>query len=114
MAMKTISIKEPKEINCNMFEWDASYRCVAESDEVRLLSIESRSAIQVVVAKIEMQSFIGMTTDYYVSSPNFGVAIPGISSLMETHWITEKLLHAGLSAPDAVTIAQVLRDMGDF
>lgn len=114
MKMKTISIKEPKELNCNMFEWDASYRCVAESDEVRLLSIESRSAIEVVVAKVDKQSILGMITEYYVSSPNFGVAIPGISSLMETHWITEKLLHAGLSAPDAVTIAQVLRDMGDF
>lgn len=112
---KTIIIKAPKDLDCDILEWNAVYSYNAGSnDEVRLLAIESRSAIEVVVAKIHKNSVLGMSVEYYISSPNFGVAIPSISTLMETYWITEKLLNAGMSAPDAVTIAQILRDMGDF
>lgn len=112
--MKTITIKAPRDINCNMKEWEAKY-AVEVYENVRLITVQSRSAIDIVVAKIiQHNSILGDLESFYISSPNFGVAIPGISSLHETFWITEQLLHHKLSAPDAVTIAQVLNDLGDF
>lgn len=111
--MTQITIKTPEYIDCDIKEWNAAYRAEGQRD-VRLVRIESRSAVEVIVAKISQETILGTLVEYYISSPNFRVAIPGISTLYETHWITEQLLNAELPAPDAVTVAQVLRDMGDF
>lgn len=113
--MKSLQIIAPEWANAEITrEWQATYRVVA-ADNVRLLAIESRSAIDVVVARISSHSTIlGTYTRYYVSSPNYGVAIPWLSSLADTYWITEHLIAAGMPTPDAVTVAQVLREVGDF
>lgn len=110
---KTILIKAPVGIDCDIQEWEARYQ-VNGHEGVKLIKIESRSAMEVVVSKVSLDTFIGPETSYYISSPDFGVAIPPIPTLFETFWIMEKLIHAGMPAPDAVTIAQVLRDMEDF
>ena len=85
--------------------WPASYGC-ASAGEARLVSITSRSTITVVVAKI--------SDEYYISAPDYGVAIPSIGSLRDTFWIREKLAAAGMPEADAVTVAQVLNDIGSF
>lgn len=108
-----IIVKAPKDIDCDLKQWPARY-AVLGAGEVRLVRIESRSAIDVVVAKIAENGFLGPQTSYYISSPNFGVAIPGIPSLLETFWIMERLLAVEMPAPDAVTVAQVLQTIGDF
>ncbi len=108
-----IIVKAPKDIDCDMKRWGARYAVLGAGD-VRLVRIEARSAIDVVVAKVAESGVLGLQTSYYISSPNFGVAIPGISSLEETFWITEQLLYHEMPAPDAVTVAEVLRDFGDF
>lgn len=108
-----ITIKAPKDIDCDMKQWPARY-AVLGTGAARLVRIESRSAIDVVVAKIAENGFLGPQESYYVSSPNFGVAIPGIPSLQEEYWITEQLLRMEMPAPDAVTVAQVLRHLEDF
>jgi hypothetical protein len=94
-------------------EWPASYEA-AGCQNVRCITIESRSLVEVVVARHDVQHPLWGGPRYYISSPNYGVAIPHIPTLDETHWITEKLAASGMNAPDAVTVAQVLRDMGDF
>lgn len=111
--MKQIIVKAPRDIDCDMKQWPARY-AVLGTGTVRLVRIESRSAIDVVVAKIAENGFLGPQESYYISSPNFGVAIPSIPSLQEEYWITEQLMNHDMPAPDAVTVAQVLRDMGDF
>ena len=113
--MKEMQIIAPKLASAGDIQsWHATYQVTA-ADNVRLLAIESRSSIDVVVAKIVNHSTIfGTHVRYYVSSPNFGIAIPCIGSLAETNWITEHLVGAGMSKPDAVTVAQVLRELGDF
>lgn len=93
--------------------WQASYK-VTSADNVCLVTIDSRSAIEVVVAKLPTRSFLGNMTKYYVAIPNYGIAIPYITSMSESNWIAEHLIGLGMPAPDAVTIAQVLRDLGDF
>lgn len=108
--MKTIQIKASEG---RIREWDARY-AVKGQENVRVLTIESRSAIDVVVAKSTEEGFFGEQVNYYVASPNFGVAIPGISTLEETFWIGEQLCANNMSEADAITVAQVLRDMGDF
>lgn len=108
-----IIVKAPKDIDCDMKQWSARY-AVLGVGEARLVRIESRSSIDVVVAKIAENSFLGPQESYYISSPNFGIAIPSIPSLQETFWITEQLLNHEMPAPDAVTVAKVLQDMGDF
>lgn len=85
--------------------WPATYGC-ASAGEARLVSITSRSTITVVVAKI--------SDAYYISAPDYGVAIPSIGSLRDTFWIREKLTAAGMPEADAVTVAQVLDDVGRF
>lgn len=94
-------------------EWPAAYE-VAGDHNVRYISIESRSLIEVVVALHNVHHNLWGGAKYYISSPNYNVAIPYIPTLDDTFWITEKLLEAEMNAPDAVTVAQVLRDMGDF
>ena len=111
--MKFINIKAPQGLECRVAEWEARYHAHG-TESVRIIRIESRSAIEVVVSKVSLDTVFGSETSYYISTPNFGVAIPSISTLLETGWITDKLLQANMSAPDAVTIAHVLRDMGDF
>lgn len=107
--MRTIKIKAPQWIEGTPREWSARYT-VSGTHSAWAISIESRSSIEVIVAKAVSLS----GEQYYISSPNFGVAIPGIPSLQETFWVTEKLLHAGMPGPDAATVAQVLRDLSQF
>lgn len=107
-----IIVQAPRDIDCDMKEWPAEYAVMFGSQDTRYITIESRSSIEVVIAKIKMLPPVDFY--YFVSSPNFGVAIPGIDSLQQTFWITEKLMNSGMSAPDAVTVAVVLRDLGDF
>ena len=111
--MLEIIIKAPKDIDCDMKQWTAKYT-VLGAGEARLVRIMSRSSIDVIVAKIAENGFLGPQESYYVSSPNFGVAIPGVPSLQETFWIMEQLLNHDMPAPDAVTVAQVLRELEDF
>ena len=93
--------------------WLAVY-AVNETQNVRCISIESRSAIEVVVAKVVQTDLLGTQVHYYISSPNYGIAIPDVTSLSETYWITEQLINHNMPTPDAVTVAQVLDDLGDF
>lgn len=108
-----IVIRAPKDIACNAEQWSARYT-VQGDGEARLVRVESRSCIDVIVAKVTEKSLLGPQDSYYISSPNFGVAIPSIPTLQETHWITEQLLDHNMPAPDAVTVAQVLRELEDF
>lgn len=110
--MEKIIVKPPRDIDCDMAQWPAQY-AVLGAGAARLIRIESRSSIDVVVAKIAENGFLGPQESYYISSPNFGVAIPGIGSLQESFWIMEKLM-CGMPTPDAVTVAQVLRCLEDF
>ena len=102
-----ITIKAPKDLACEREQWTARYT-VAGSDSVWLIRIESRSSIDVIVAKVSENTILGHQENFYVSSPNFGVSIPGISDLKEDFWITEQLMTRGMPVPDAVTVAQVL------
>lgn len=113
--MKEMQIIAPKWASAGDIQsCHATYQVTA-TDNVRLLAIESRSAIDVVVTRIVNHSTIlGTHSRYYVSSPNYGVAIPWISSLADARWISEHLIAAGMPTPDAVTVAQVLRELGDF
>ncbi len=108
-----IEIRAPKDIECSADAWSAKYT-VHGAGEARLVRVESRSCIDVIVAKVTEKSLLGPQDSYYISSPNFGVAIPGIPTLQETYWITEQLLEHKMPAPDAVTVAQVLRELEDF
>lgn len=108
-----IMIKAPKDIKCNAEQWTARYT-VQGTGEARLVRVESRSCIDLIVAKVTEKGLLGPRDSYYISSPNFGVAIPGIPTLQETYWITEQLLEHKMPPPDAVTVAQVLREMEDF
>lgn len=108
-----VTVRAPKDVHCGAKEWGAQYAVVGDG-AARLVRIEARSAIDVVVAKVVENGFLGPQESYYISSPNFGVAIPGISSLLEVFWIMEQLLNHEMPAPDAVTVAAVLRDLGDF
>lgn len=100
-------------VNFDRKKWPAWY-AVEGAGDARIIRIKSRSAIDVVVAKFTENGLLGPQENYYISSPNFGAVIPGIGSLQEDYWIAEQLIHAGMPTPDAVTVAQVLRDLGDF
>lgn len=108
-----IIVKAPRDFDCDMKQWPARY-AVLGAGGARLVRIDSRSAIDVVVAKIAENGFLGPQESYYISSPNYGVAIPGVPSLLEDYWIAEQLLNHEMPVPDAVTVAAVLRDLGDF
>lgn len=106
-------VKAPTDIDCDMKQWPARFGVLGVGT-ARLVRIESRSGIDVVIAKIAENTILGPHDTYYISSPNFGVAIPGIPDLTEEYWITEQLLMHDMPAPDAVTVAQVLREIGEF
>jgi len=108
-----ITIKAPEHIDCDMKQWPARYTTTG-SGNARLVRIQSRSALDIVVAKVAQNGLLGPEANYYVSSPNFGVAIPGIPSLEDAYWIMEQLIHNDMPAPDAVTAAAVLQVVGDF
>ena len=111
---KTIEIHVPSDIETSQQrQWAADYDVCGDAD-AKLIQIEARSFIEVIVAKITRNTVLGPDTSYYISSPNFNVAIPCIPSLLEGFWIREKLMDAGMPMPDAVTVSQVLRDMEDF
>ena len=109
-----IIVRAPQDIPCDQKRWDAKYRVIDDAQNPfivnpQLIRIESRSSIDVVVSRIAENTFLGIQNNYYISCPNFGIAIPPISDLKETFWITEKLIRAGMPNPDAVTVAQILR-----
>lgn len=113
METREIIAKEPKDIDCDMAKWPARYT-VQSAGTAMLIHIEARSAIDVIVAKISETSILGLQENYYISSPNFGVAIPCVPNLQEDYWITEQLIRHEMPAPDAVTVAAVLRDTGNY
>lgn len=119
---KTITIKCPEWIHLepcpwaakqytNM--WPATYT-VEGVQNVRYITIESRSFIEIVVALHNVQNRFFEDSKYYISSANFNVAIPYTPDLMDTFWITSKLIDSEMNIPDAITVAQVLRDVGNF
>ena len=85
--------------------WSAEYTVQGNRD-AQIVSIT------VVIAKImENLPLVGTTVTYYISVPNYGIALPEIESLNESAWIVDKLLVRNMPRADAVTIAQVLRDV---
>ena len=91
--------------------WNAEYTVQGNRD-AQIVRIKSRSSITVVIAKImENLPLVGKTVTYYISVPNYGIALPEIESLNESAWIDDKLLVRNMPRADAVTIAQVLRDV---
>ena len=89
--------------------WNAEYTVQGNRD-AQIVRIKSRSSITVVIAKImENLPLVGKTVTYYISVPNYGIALPKIESLNESAWIVDKLLVRNMPRADAVTIAQVLR-----
>lgn len=111
--MKEITILAPASEAEDLREWTARYTVTADAN-VRSIYVEARSSIEIIVAKLRSSSFIGELVQYHISVPNFGVAIPGIGELGETHWISEHLTGTGMPKPDALTVAQVLRDLGNY
>lgn len=90
--------------------WSAEYTVQGNRD-AQIVRIKSRS-ITVVIAKImENLPLVGTTVTYYISVPNYGIALPEIESLNESAWIVDRLLVRNMPRVDAVTIAQVLRDV---
>ena len=88
--------------------WNAEYTVQGNRD-AQIVRIKSRSSITVVIAKImENLPLVGTTVTYYISVPNYGIALPEIENLNESAWIVDRLL---VPRVDAVTIAQVLRDV---
>lgn len=88
--------------------WNAEYTVQGNRD-AQIVRIKSRSSI---IAKImENLPLVGKTVTYYISVPNYGIALPEIESLNESAWIVDKLLVRNMPRADAVTIAQVLRDV---
>lgn len=110
--MKTISIQTTWTGDSNQIGWNARYQITRVTDAI-YVKITARSDVEVVVAKLPDPYGYGGNS-YFISSPNFGVAIPGIPSLFETFWITEQLVAKGMPESDAMTVAQVLRDIEDF
>lgn len=119
---KTITIKCPEWIHLEPCPWAAKQYTdtwpatytVNGVQNVRYITIESRSFIEILVALHHVQNrFLG-DVQYYISSPNFNVAIPYTPDLMDTLWITEQLIDAQMNTPDAITVAQVLRDIGNY
>lgn len=108
-----LTIIAPEDIDCGGTQWTAEY-IVNSSGNSRFIHINSRSGCDVLVTKFK-HSTPWMTWLYYhISIPDWFIAIPGTPRLNETFWIMEKLMRANIPAADAATIAQVLRDMGDF
>lgn len=70
--------------------------------------------IAITIALHHVQNRFFEDSKYYISSANFNVAIPYTPDLMDTFWITSKLIDSEMNIPDAITVAQVLRDVGSF
>lgn len=90
-------------------EWTAWYT-YSSTKEVAQLGVRARgSDLDVLVVQV-YRAFEGR--QYYISVPAAGVAIPGIGTLSDSFWITEKLA-AGLgNEADARSIAVVLKEFG--
>lgn len=77
-------------------------------------SLISASAATIDKATIDMDAkapLVVKTITYYISVPNYGIALPEIENLNESAWIVDRLLVRNMPRVDAVTIAQVLRDV---
>lgn len=111
--MERIVIKAPQGVDVGSHKsWEACYKVTKGNGAIHV-GIEARSAVEVIVAKLpDVYGYGGF--NYYISSPNFNVAIPNIGTLHETWWIMEKLINNDMPAADAVTVATVLAVIGDF
>ena len=77
--------------------WNAEYTVQGNRD-AQIVRIKSRSSITVVIAKImENLPLVGKTVTYYISVPNYGIALPEIESLNESAWIVAKYAACGYS-----------------
>lgn len=101
--MKTITINRPPWIKSGLSQWLAVYQ-VSGCDAFSAVAIESRSSLFVTIGK--------WSGNFYISCPTYQCSIPAIDSLEESFWICEKLIAYGVPKVDAVTIAQVLEDVG--
>lgn len=86
--------------------WEARYWCTHHDGSSVAISVESRSAFDIIVTRINYS--------YYISVPGYGIALPNIGSIEDTFWITEKMVARDMPIPDAITAAQVLADFGNF
>lgn len=108
--------------------WDAAYSIIAGSEDVKYISIDIADGIDVVASKIFLPFAGGVR--YFVSVPAMNVAISMQPSLLDINLITLALINGGyrlvtheggvyaaygpLSTESAITVAEVLRDLGDF
>ena len=101
------------EIKTSTETWPAEYAVQGNTD-AKIVRIKSRSNITVIIARIvETLPLFGTTGMYYISMPNYGIAIPEINDLSETAWIGDKLAEGGMPYIDAITVAQVLKNIYD-
>jgi len=107
--MKEITVKNISGFESDVDEWQAEYD-TSEEKGILAVNIRARSSlVEIIIAKIMPMGY--SEPQYYISSPNLGVAIPSINSLEETFWIAEKLTQYGMGDVDAVTTAKVLADI---
>ena len=108
--------------------WDAAYSIIAETENAKYLSINFANGIDVVVSKFYLPFAGGIR--YFISVPTMSLAIPMQCSLLDTGLITTALKNGGyqlvpyigntyctygtLDVEKAITVAQILRDLGDF
>lgn len=108
--------------------WDAGYSILAETKDSKYISIDFENGIDVVVSKFYLPFAGGIR--YFVSVPEMSLSIPMQCSLLDVGSITVALKDGGyqlvsydgkthctygtLSVEKAITVAHVLRDLGDF
>ena len=109
---KTISIHTDWTGSSGPSSWEAQYQIIRGVDAI-FVAISSRSEIEVVVAKLDDPNGSGRKV-FFVSCPNFGIALSSVSSLTETSWIAERLIVQNMPESAALTLTQVLQDVGDF
>lgn len=90
--------------------WSAEYTVQGNRD-AQIVRIKSRSSITVVIAKImENLPLVGTTVTYYISVPNYGIALPEIESLNESAWIVDRLLVRNKRAAQLLEVYGELHD----
>lgn len=97
--------------------WNAGYSILAGNESVKYIQIDFREGIYVVVSKIYLPSSGGFR--YFVSVPARNFAAKMQESLMDPERILFAILydrdrHIGIPLEEALTISQVLHDLGDF
>ena len=73
--------------------WNAEYTVQGNRD-AQIVRIKSRSSITVVIAIImENLPLVGKTITYYISVPNYGIALPEIeNSVFRCHFVSSRFL----------------------